>query len=59
MGSQLWKAIFYTEYGSLDVLHLAEVAKPTSKDHEVLIRYVESGQKHGHVVITVDHNSRA
>ncbi len=32
------KAIVYTEYGSPDVLHLAEVALPKQKDNEVLIR---------------------
>lgn len=32
------KAIVYTEYGSADVLQLKEVAKPTPKDDEVLIR---------------------
>ena len=32
------KAIVYTEYGSPDVLHLAEVARPAPKDNEVLIR---------------------
>lgn len=32
------KAIVYTEYGSPDVLHLAEVAKPEPQDNEVLIR---------------------
>jgi NADPH:quinone reductase-like Zn-dependent oxidoreductase len=32
------KAIVYTEYGSPDVLHLAEVARPAPKDDEVLVR---------------------
>jgi NADPH:quinone reductase-like Zn-dependent oxidoreductase len=32
------KAITYTEYGSPDVLQLTEVAKPTPRDDEVLIR---------------------
>jgi NADPH:quinone reductase-like Zn-dependent oxidoreductase len=32
------RAIVYTEYGSPDVLQLTEVAKPTPKDDEVLIR---------------------
>ena len=32
------KAIIYSEYGSPDVLHLAEVSKPAPQDNEVLIR---------------------
>ncbi len=32
------KAIVYTQYGPPDVLQLQEVAKPSPKDHEVLIR---------------------
>jgi len=32
------KAIVFTKYGSPDVLQLREVAKPTPKDNEVLIR---------------------
>ena len=39
------KAIVHTQYGPPDVLQFTEVAKPTFKDDEVLIK---KGRKHHH-----------
>ena len=41
------KAIVHTQYGSPDVLQLKEVAKPTPKDDEVLIKVYAAGANAG------------
>jgi NADPH:quinone reductase-like Zn-dependent oxidoreductase len=36
------KAVVYTKYGSADVLRIKEVAKPTPRDNEVLVKVYET-----------------
>jgi NADPH:quinone reductase-like Zn-dependent oxidoreductase len=43
------KAIVYTEYGSPDVLKLSEVAKPSPKDQEILIKVYATSVKIGDI----------
>lgn len=43
------KAVVYHEYGSPDVLKLEEVAMPTFKDNEILIRIYATGVKIGDI----------
>ncbi|RPJ49559.1 MAG: NAD(P)-dependent alcohol dehydrogenase [Chloroflexi bacterium] len=41
------KAIVFTDYGSPDVLHLNEVAKPEPKDNEILVRVYATPVNYG------------
>lgn len=41
------QAIVYTEYGPPDVLHLREVAKPSPKDDEILVRVCAASVNYG------------
>jgi NADPH:quinone reductase-like Zn-dependent oxidoreductase len=45
------KAIVYTKYGSPDVLHLEEVAKPAPKDNEVLVKIYAAAITPGDLIV--------
>ena len=44
------KAVVYTIYGAPDVLHIQEVAKPTPKDNELLIRNYATSVNYGDMI---------
>jgi NADPH:quinone reductase-like Zn-dependent oxidoreductase len=45
------KAIVYTEYGSLDVLKLEEIPKPTPNDDEVLVEIKAAAVNYGNLAL--------
>jgi NADPH:quinone reductase-like Zn-dependent oxidoreductase len=46
-GTATMRAVVYDKYGSADVLHLAQIARPTTSDSEVLIRVHSAGVDRG------------
>src|SRR5512136_2776206 len=50
MSAQAMKAIVYTEFGSPDVLRLEEVARPTPKRGEILVRVRASSVNFGDIM---------
>ena len=45
------KAIFYTTYGSPDVLKIKDVDKPIPEDHQVLVKIHAASMNYGNVVL--------
>jgi NADPH:quinone reductase-like Zn-dependent oxidoreductase len=44
------KALMITEYGSPDVLHLSDVAKPSPKENEILVRVYATSVNYGDIL---------